>query len=58
VTEAQVRDFDRLVDRLDRDVEAGRIEPIDRAFTLHTNGLDAHDDAAAWAVSVYLDERP
>ena len=57
VSDAQVRDFDRLVARLDRDVARGVIEPVDRAKAIHDEGLATHDEAVAWAVVVYLDER-
>lgn len=57
VSDTQVRAFDRLVARLDRDVARGVIEPVDRAKVIHDRGLARHDEAVAWAVAVYLDER-
>ena len=57
VSHAQVRDFERLVERLDRDVARGVLAPVDRAKALHDRGLARHDEAVAWAVAVYLDER-
>ena len=57
VSDAQVRAFERLVERLDRDVARGAIEPVDRAKAIHDHGLARHDEAVAWAVAVYLDER-
>ncbi|HEX4906043.1 MAG TPA: hypothetical protein VFU93_11365, partial [Acidimicrobiales bacterium] len=57
VSDAQVRAFDRLVARLDRDVARGDLAPVDRAKAIHDEGLARHDEAVAWAVAVYLDER-
>jgi hypothetical protein len=57
VTGEQVRAFDRLVARLDRDVARGAIEPVDRAKAIHDRGLATHSEAVAWAIAVYLDER-
>ena len=57
VSDAQVRAFQRLEARLDRDVARGVIEPVDRAKAIHDQGLAVHDEAVAWAIAVYLDER-
>ena len=57
VSEAEVRAFAQLVQRLDRDVARGAIEPVERAKVIHDRGLARRDQAVAWAVAVYLDER-
>jgi hypothetical protein len=56
VTAGQRHAHERLVARLDRDVAAGRMEPVERALVLHEEGLQVHDDAVAWAVAVYLEQ--